>query len=170
MKTYLNSEERKDMVMLFSLIGMLKEGFLEGWYKRGNLTKEEKKYMKSSITFALKVTDSIMSRIDGNLAQRLIRDIKSTELFCLPKSEATIKKERFEKEENFNYFIQVTKDAIDALAEKALYWCNPCSVEDCSKCEVRQIFRELDVEPFDYEARECEYRISKLNRGGDRDE
>jgi hypothetical protein len=139
----------------------MQEQFLKDWDERGNLTAEERKYIKTSITLALKVTDSIMNRIDGNLRQRLIRDMKATDLFCLPKSEAKLKKDRFEKEVLSNELIKVSRDAIDELAQRAMDWCNPCNVVKCDECILREIFRQLDLEPYDCEATECEYRIKK---------
>lgn len=169
LKTYLNQSERTDLVFLYALVGQIEE-MVKQWELRGNLTTEERGNLKRSVTYMLKAGDSIIKRIDGDLASRLVKDINATEIFCLPKTNAEIKKKQAEEIERLD-LIGVHKWILESLCQKAMYWCGieKCNPRDCNpkECDLRKLFAELDIEVFDPYDKYCPYY---QKRGVEKDE
>lgn len=154
-KTYLNKAQKEDTCIL-SLIAEQGQYALDTWGK--DMTKEERKYLKTSITYALKWLDSIMNRIGKDLAEQLVRLLKTSEIILLPKYEA--QKEWNRRKEMFKA-IEVDRDTLLDMAEHALIGCENCN-KDYTKCRLRETFVELGIEPFDYYAvNKCQYRVEK---------
>ena len=74
MKNYLNSNERETFFNLVAL-GKMIEGYdyygkkqdpiYEEWLERGTISKDEKKYLKSSLSWLIKFLDSVLNRLDS---------------------------------------------------------------------------------------------------------
>lgn len=158
MKNYLNQNERSNVVMLCALIGFVKEEMLIPWDERNNLTTDEKRNLKTSITLLTKVYDSIKGRLDSKFSNQLARDAKATNIFCLPKDVAERKIQQYQ-ENMKTETAEVSIEAITALAGKALDWCNPCDKTDHKNCMLKEIFLELTIPPYDPETDECPYKI-----------
>ena len=165
MRTYLNKKERNDIVMFMCVFGHCDEVFAKKWFNRDMTTKNEQQYLKTAMTYMRKFMDSLEDRLDKDFRTRLMVDVKSTDIFCLPKTEAAIKQRLFE--ENEKKLIEENKayEVLD-LAQYALHCCNPCQCKEDSykECSLRKILMNLQVEAFDLEANEhCQYKISEVS-------
>lgn len=63
MKTYLNADEMNDLLFMFHLLEINYET-VENWVKRKNMTAEEAKWLRTSITYTKKAMQSILERQD----------------------------------------------------------------------------------------------------------
>jgi len=144
-------------MMLASFMGFLKLEILQGWSQRNNLSKMEQKLIQGAINYTAKAAAMILERLDIDTAMQLKRDIKTAKIYCQQKSEANIKTQDFDQEAR-NMMFQVSRYDLDTLAEHAFRDCEGCN-QDYGKCELRQIFIRLSVEPANSEAQnECQYR------------
>lgn len=73
MKKYLNKQERVCILFLTNLLDRV-ENMIEDWDKRGNLTKKERKYLKTSVTFGIKALESILYRQDRGVVANLQKE------------------------------------------------------------------------------------------------
>ena len=153
LKTYLNKQERDDLKASLANLD-IDEKILDTW----GLKTNEHKYLKLSVTYKYKWLDSLLGRLGEDLAKQLLRDLKSNEVLVLPKLQ--VQKEIQKREEMFKA-IEVDKDTLLDLAENALVGCENCN-KDYTKCRLRKIFLELEIEPFDcYAVNKCQYKVEK---------
>lgn len=73
MKKYLNQAERVTILYLCNLLDRL-ENMIKDWDARGNLTKEERKNLKSGFTFTLKGFESILYRQDTSVIKNIQKE------------------------------------------------------------------------------------------------
>lgn len=159
MKTYMSKKERENVCVLF-LVASAVDEMLEKWT---DLTKEEHKAIKTVQTWIYKFMDSIMNRKNKDVALQLKRDIQNSEIMILPKYQA---QKEWERREEQAKYIEVKRDTLLNLAEHALIGCEGCARKDYYNCDLRETFMKLDIEPFDYEAKnECQYKIVKMKKG-----
>lgn len=154
MKTYLNRAEREDYCVIALAAGKLEE-MLKNWEK--NLTPQEHRDLTTSKSYIYKFMDSIKNRVDKDFTPQLIRDLKCSEILVMPKWEA-IQEQKDRKLEDG--FVQVNKETILNLAGNALSGCKGCTKKDFRNCDLRQAFIELEIDPYDYKAKDiCQYKI-----------
>lgn len=154
MKSYLNKKEREDYCVVALVAGKLEEMFTS-W--SNNLSPAEHRALSMAKTYIFKFMDSIQARMDKDFTKQLMRDLRSSEILVLPKFEA---QREFEKRKLDDGFVQISKETILNLAENALYGCEDCT-KDYKQCDLRQTFMALEIEPFDYTAKDkCQYKIT----------
>lgn len=154
MKSYLNKSEREDYCVIALAAGKI-EHMLKDWEK--NLTPDEHKALCMAKTYIYKFMDNIKDRMDESFVRQLIRDIKSSEILVLPTLDA---QREFSKRKLNNEFAQVNKDTILNLAEHALIGCEECTKCDWNKCDLRETFMGLNIEPYSPEAKGCQYKVT----------
>lgn len=154
---YLNNKQRKDLV----LVGIILDGVervANEWNEHNNLTSNESRWLRTASTLMVKAVESIATRIDPAEAAKLLKEIKRTSIMCVPKTDVKWKQEKLRKEID-NEEVVVSKENLFNLAELALTGC----VEDCGKdpetCYVRQVYFDLNIDPWDFEGKnDCPYR------------
>lgn len=161
MKNYLNKQERNDLIMVQAIIGYINIAF-EKWYERGNITKEELKYIRMARSLIKKAISGVRSRQDKDFNNKLKRDIDNIELLCLPKTKAQVMLEQYEKDKEEEMCL-VHRQTLELMAEKALGNCDPCA-EDHTKCKLREAFIELNIPVFDPYSTTCPYMLSKSKK------
>ena len=72
MKTYLNTKEMNDLLFAFNMSVEMAD-MVEKWDERGNLTKSERKNLKTSITFANKAIGEVIDRMDNKVREQFIK-------------------------------------------------------------------------------------------------
>jgi hypothetical protein len=161
MKTYLNRAERERYCVV-ALSAAILGKILEEW--ENNLTKDEHRAIKTAQTYIFKFMDSVKNRMDNDFIHQLIRDIKSSEIQVLPTLAA---KREYEKRSIEDEHVQVNRETILNLAEHALIGCEGCKKDkDFRKCDLRQVYMELGIEPFDFEAsNKCQYKVNYKKKG-----
>ena len=63
MKKYLNSSEMNDLLFIFHMIET-NTSIVNDWIKRGNMTSNEAKWIRTAITYNIKAMRSILDRLD----------------------------------------------------------------------------------------------------------
>jgi hypothetical protein len=159
MKNYLNKNERENIVMLTALLGFVQDIF-QGWADRGSLTKNETTRLRSATTHLSKMVDSVIGRLDSGHVRVLLRDARNSKIFCLPTERADIKLKNF-KEERSKETAVVNLEALNYIAEKALYHCSPCTEKDESCCVLRNCFTLLAIPVFDVATKGCPYKLKE---------
>ena len=156
MKTYMSAKERNDFVLLMALHGKAHRT-AEEWAEHDSLTKAELKNLRTGITWIEKVTTAISQRMESKFLASLMRDIHSTDIFCMPKARAKIAKKRYDKE-FAEEVCEVKRASLEALAAQALHWCCECHCkgQEKAECPLRGMFTELAI-PVYSEKQECPY-------------
>ena len=84
MKKYLNSDEMMDFLMTYHL-AEVSEKVVNSWTDRGNMTKNEAKYLRTAITYTRKFMTEVLLRLDEKerkkVAQRTIKASEKPILF-----------------------------------------------------------------------------------------
>ena len=158
MKSYMNKQERDDYIMLSSLEGKATE-ILRNWSEHNSLAKDEKRYLKTALTYMDKVLGGILSRMGDEFLKPLIRDIKGTNLICIPK----YKEKDYQKEYAQEYSEEnclVNRAALEYIMEKSAYWCCDCRETNKADCKLRACYMEVAM-PIYAENQECPYEIKK---------
>ena len=79
MKKYLNSDELLDVLFAYHLANT-GERTVENWTKRGNMTKNEAKYLRMSITYTQKFIKELLGRLEPKECEKVAkRTIKAAE-------------------------------------------------------------------------------------------
>lgn len=63
MKKYLNNNEMNDLLYAYHLADTSRKT-VQGWTSRGNMTKNEAKYLRTAITYTQKFIDGVLERLD----------------------------------------------------------------------------------------------------------
>jgi len=157
-KTYLNRKERTDLVMLCAMLAYCEKEF-PGWYERGAMTKDERKRTRTAVTNLNQTIKSMLNRLDKDFVFNFYKDMKRSVIKLMPKPESEIENRKIREDAKQT---TINTEALIILAEKALDLCNPCHEKNYRGCNLRSIFMELGIEPFDSEAVEkCQYKISE---------
>lgn len=156
MKTYLNREERTDMIYFCSLLGFLDKKFLQDWCNRDNIiSKDEKKYIRTAVSYMDKVMISMMERLGRDFVERLVAEIKDSEIFVMPKTRAQIKKKEFMEQDNV---VASSLDDVYELAGIALTTCNQCTETRYEQCKLRKCAMDLNIPAYnEYATNKCQY-------------
>lgn len=72
MKTYLSAKEMNDLLFTFQMSVEIAD-MIENWDQRGNLTKSERKNLKTSCTFANKAIKEVLERMDPKVQEQFIK-------------------------------------------------------------------------------------------------
>lgn len=79
MKKYLNNNEMNDLLYAYHLADT-SEKTVEGWTTRGNMTKNEAKYLRTAITYTQKFINEVLGRLDNKERDKVLkRTIKNSD-------------------------------------------------------------------------------------------
>ena len=141
MKKYLNQQERITFLYMTNLMDRT-ENMIEDWDQRGNLTKEERKYLKMSLSFGLKAFESILHRLDKSVVAALKKekDRSGIHLDMVHSLEIIKKRKKAELdasyEENKEYY-RLVELILDSK-------CQGCRIP-CGECEIFEEFQKQCV-------------------------
>lgn len=160
LKSYLNRDERQDMIYFASLMGALEKKFIDEWCKRDNIiTTDEKKYLRMVNSLLDKVMRSILKRLGHDFVKRLVSDIEDSEIFVMPKIRAKIKKEEYLKQDGV---IAAPIDDIYELAGIAMMQCNNCPECKYEECKLRKYLMDIGIPALnEYASNTCQYKPSE---------
>lgn len=143
MKSYLNKEERETFIKVATMTG-----YIEDLANMDFDTQNERKYFRSALTALNKASVHLINRLDSKFAAQLQREMRNNEIIIVSNSRAKMELEESEK----------TKEAVDLMAEKALYWCCECEEKNKKECLLAKAFRGLNIPEYD-KKQECPYEI-----------
>ena len=145
MKTYLNSEERRNAFLLIATQIIFKE-FVE---KSGaNMDKKEHRYIRTGLTYLDKWLVELFKRVGPIDGEKIKRESNGQEIIIRPKA--------FVKEKEF---INLEKEEFYDLADGILFsYCKGCGKtgDSVDKCSMRRLMCEHDVPSFKNHG-QCEY-------------
>lgn len=72
MKKYLNNNEINDLLFIFHMIET-NTSSVDSWIKRGNMTSNEAKWIRTAITYNMKALRSILDRLDPKEKDKFIK-------------------------------------------------------------------------------------------------
>lgn len=155
MKNYLNKQERVAILFFTNLLDRV-ENMIEDWDSRGNLTKNERKWLKSCVTFGIKALESILYRQDRGVVANLQKeknksaihlDMKHSLEVIAKKKSADLKASY---EENKEYF-----KLVELILE---HNCNGCR-KQFTECEFYKEFEDQCIPYADgnEEFQNCKY-------------
>jgi len=156
LRNYFNRAEKEKTLSLSSVVEIM-----DDMLKTFPMTKTEHKYLATAKTSILKWLDSVFARIDGDLAQQLLKMLKSYEILLLPKLQV---KTEVEKRKKIFNAVTVNRDTLLDMAENALIGCENCTKKDYKECSLRKCFMELEIEPYDLNAEGCQYKVVKVKK------
>lgn len=156
LKSYLNKQERTDMIYFCSLLGFMDKKFLQDWCERDNIIdKDEKKYIRMAVSLMDKIMRSMMARLGKDFVERLVADIKDSDIFCMPKVRAQIKKKEFMEQDGI---VASSLDDVYEIAGIALTKCNECIEKDYEQCKLRKCAMDLNIPAYnEYATNKCQY-------------
>ena len=108
MKDYMSKAERGVFIKVALLSGHLEE------MGKMKLHPDELKYFRMAFTFLTKASCHLINRLDSKFAATLKREIESSDYLVVTNTRG-----KLDMDEN-----QKIQEAIDILADKALYWCS----------------------------------------------
>ena len=135
-KNYLSRNERDNWLLAMTTT-MYLSNILDLW--GNNLTGEEKRKIKTSITMTNNALKSIANRMPAHEKDKLIKHSKNFEVKIMSVEGAKALEKRTYEEYNS---IKLTDDEIKTLIiETITFRCNNCKIP-CDKCEVYELFLE----------------------------
>lgn len=155
MKKYLNSNEMLDLLFAYHLADT-SEKTVENWTSRGNMTKNEAKYLRTAITYTQKFIKECMERLDCKERSKVLkRTIKSAEkpiIFVDEWMRQRVMGE-YEKELETVKISRKKFEKVSLLAMKAV--CEDCT-DNFSNCWLYDIFDDCLL-PRAEKERNCPY-------------
>lgn len=175
MKDYLNAVEKNQVMVLMSILDVMDgnrnggidgpkiASMLEDWNKRGNMTKEEHKALKSANTYLKKFTNSVMERLSekekAGLKKRLRKfDFRLVDDYTLEK-----------------IYRDMSEKMVNAVVPRENFnkWCEEimeCNCRNCTKdwkeCELHHVFEENFVPESSWNKDNCRYAYEKKIKEG----
>lgn len=146
---YLTKRNRLEYLACAAMVKKLKE-----WTESENnqLSAEEKKWLKTASTYTRKACISILKRLGKDVADRLLREAKNSELTIIPY--------RVVPEED-KY--AVSESDLYTIADHALVICqhnNYCPINGSHKdCALYKAFIETNIPPCTTETDGCPYKL-----------
>lgn len=146
MKSYFNKRDREHLLIILTVWDCLKT-----WVEECTcLSKTEKKYLRAAISFLLKVSDSIVERMDIDFAKKIVKDAKNSGLLMVDKRSNVVKRDI--------KVMTVDVDSIYDLSSYALKECWDCKEKEAFKnCDRYRLFLSLDVPPVCIKTDSCPY-------------
>lgn len=174
MKDYLSAIEKNQIIVLMLVLEAINgksnsnmdeakiSAMVEDWKKRGNLTKEEHRALKSSSTYLKKFLDSVLDRLSEK--ERNVIKKRLLKVDFRPVDDYTIKK----------IFREMENRMVNAVVTRELFnkWCEEimeCNCKNCSKdwkdCELHEVFEENFVPESTWNLENCRYAYKKCGEG-----
>lgn len=159
MKDYFTSKEQLEIMMALSL-KQLTTDMYDNWSKRKCLTSEEKKYLKSSLSFLDKFLKLLFARTNKEELEKLDKKMKKNTVRMYDNYEL----ERLNKKINNSYATtRLTEDEFCLLAENLMdVKCKGCN-KNRSECDIYKFLDENNVPEFsENTAENCKYSYELL--------
>jgi hypothetical protein len=166
LRDYLNANEKNQFFVLLS-VAQLMEGkrnngvdgprigtILEEWSKRGNMTKEEHKNLKTSQTYLNKFISSVYDRLSPK--ERAIIDKKSTKFDFKLIDDYTLKQVNRDIADKINNAVVPRQEFYEWCAEIMSAKCNGCT-KDWNTCDLHQVFDNNLVPESGFNCQNCKY-------------
>ena len=169
MRDYLNSIEKNQFMVLQSIVQMIDglrnsgidgpqiSSMLEEWSKRGNMSKDEHKNLKTAETFLRKFLASVYERLSKKeqeqLKKKLVKfDFKLVDDYTLKQINRNIS-DRFVN-------AAVPREQFYKWCEEIMnVKCNGCT-KDWNTCELFQVFEENFVPESGFDCKNCKFAYS----------
>ena len=153
MKSYLNAEEQRKLVVMFCMLAEL-EKMQENWGSRDCLTEEEDASLKTAFDALQEGLGKIFNRLSPEQQRRIYRCSKENIIQMRPKLTGALARREMDREvkEEGEEGAFMPKNIIDNVADVVLYnCCHPCKLEVCDRktCKAREVLICLDVPMFD---------------------
>jgi len=158
LKDYLNTKETIDMAVIGKLMDMLDE-FIKNWEGRGNLSPEERKGFKMSLTWGEKAWQKVMKRMSKKGISAYENKQENYAVYVYDKF-------AFE-----NMLRKIDEAKKELMIKREPHYYDLCELViannclDCSKCQgdcdyAKEFIKNNVEEPFmepDYEWKHCKY-------------
>ncbi len=159
-KTYLNAREKDHVVAIGTLAQYIRE-VVDEW--QGNLTSNERKWLRMSVSFSLKAIQSIANRLSPAQAKQVSNHINKTKCICLPResAEQTLQRARVELEHEP---VAVDSEFFNDILYQCLLACENCRYKtkaEQDKCKARHAMVAMDIPVYDSKATGCPYEQTK---------
>lgn len=145
MKQYFNRHDREHHVIMM-VFGVVTQEWLD---RCKSITPDERKWIKTSLTWLRKAYESMIARSSYEYAKALKNTIKHSDLFLEDTTGKCIPKEIPTK--------TVAREDYYDLAQYALCDCRGCQVKDFNECHKYHLFMRLEVPTCDETTAECPY-------------
>lgn len=166
MRDYLNAKEKNQFMVLQSVVQMMDglrnsgvdgprmSSILEDWSKRGNMTKEEHKNLKTAETFLRKFLASVYNRLSPKeqevIKKRLMKfDFKLVDDYTLKKMERDIN-------DKLQNAVMPREQFYSWCSEIMAVKCNGCT-KDWNTCELYEVFEDNYVPESGFDCKNCKF-------------
>lgn len=173
LKNYLNSEELNDFITIGFLLNATNE-ILDSkvdervitlkkiriaWDTRGNLTKNEHKFLKMAGTYLNKAYVSIFNRLSKDEAKKIDRKLNTSYIRILDKF--TIDKLNRETGDKYKNAV-IPRELFENWCEEVMeVKCKGCT-QDRQACKLREVFEDNFVPEADWGLDNCRYAYTEL--------
>lgn len=168
MKKYLNNNEMNDLLYAYHLANT-SEKTVEGWTTRGNMTKNEAKYLRTAITYTQKFIKEVLGRLDNKERDKVLkRTIKNSDKPIIIVDE-WMKQRVLGPLESENEIVKIERPKFEKIAILAM----KTTCEDCtghfSQCSLYDIFED-SLLPRAERERNCPYSFLSDEKQAEREE
>jgi Family of unknown function (DUF5651) len=170
LKDYLNKFETNDfMVMnsvLQSVLGIENLGvdgpklktMREKWMERGNLTKEEHKYLKMTETYMEKAVMSIYSRLSPKQQEQINKKLFSYSFKLV--DDYTMQQINRDIKDKMQHAVMPRQQFYDWCVDIMEVKCNGCT-KDWNTCDLHQVFESNFVPESEFNCSNCKYAYKR---------
>lgn len=166
MRDYLNAAENGQFMVILAVLQSL-EGkrnsgidgpkigtILEQWQGRGNMTKEERRSLKTAETYLKKFTDSVYNRLSQKEQETID---KKTMKFDFRLIDDFTMKQIFREIDDRMVNAVVPRNQFYNWCEKIMkVECNGCT-KNWNECELHQVFEDNFVSESGFDCENCKY-------------
>lgn len=151
MKKYMNAQEVNDFLIM-SMAGESAKDILDGW--GDNMSKEERKALKTAYTWFKKFQTSVIQRMDKPTQDKLLKRSSKFQIKILDEYSTQQIMGTFE---NALKIIHMTRDQLDDLAEQSIEFnCRGCK-KDYKSCQLHDVFYDNFILESSHGLENCRY-------------
>ena len=168
MKKYLNNNEMNDLLYTYHLADTSKKT-VQGWTTRGNMTKNEAKYLRTAITYTQKFINEVLGRLDNKERDKVLkRTIKNSDKPVIIIDE-WMKQRILGPLESEHEIVKIERTKFEKVAILAMKTtCEDCT-EHFSQCSLYDIFEDTLLPRAERE-RNCPYSFLSAKEKAKREE
>ena len=168
MKKYLNNNEMNDLLYAYHLDDTSKKT-VQGWTTRGNMTKNEAKYLRTAITYTQKFIKEVLNRLDNKERDKVLkRTIKNSDKPVIIIDE-WMKQRILGPLESEHEIVKIERTKFEKVAILAMKTtCEDCT-EHFSQCSLYDIFEDTLLPRAERE-RNCPYSFLSAKEKAKREE
>lgn len=171
MQDYLNSEMRNQMMVIGSVIKMMElvnEGkksapkfvdMAESWSKRGAITREERKNLKTAATLLKKFWNSVYDRMGKKEQEMLSKKLTKYDFRLI--DDYTLQKLYRDMQDKLKYAIIPREDFYDWCSEIMEVKCKNCTC-DWKECKLHDIFDDNFIPESTWGLPNCRYAYEEI--------